>query len=254
MPEGFALVYDYDLWLPIAPTSALEGGVIGRLRDGATLEEAREQIDTITHRLHSTDPARQHDIPRVATYSQAYLAPDGPMIYGSLWVGAWFVLLIACANLANLTMVRTVGRWREISIRIALGAGLWRMARQIVVEHLMLAAVAGALAWWITRWSVQAWASATASRYLALDYAVNSSTLFYLIAITVSAAVAVALVPLVKTVQLGMPGSMRSDTRRATQDPRGKRVAAALITGQVALALVLLLGAGVLVPQASRRS
>jgi putative ABC transport system permease protein len=247
MPEGFALVYNYDLWLPIAPTPTLEGGVIGRLRDGATLEEARTQIDTITHRLHSTDPARQHDIPRVATYSQAFLAPDGPMIYGSLWAGAWFVLLIACANLAILTMVRTVGRSRELSIRIALGAGLWRMARQIVVEHLMLAVVAGTLAWWITRWSVQAWASATASRYLALDYTVNSSTLFYLIAITLTVAVVVALVPLVKIVQPGTRGSIRSDARGATQDPRGKRLAAALVASQVALALVLLLGAGVLV-------
>ncbi len=169
------------------------------------------------------------------------------MIYGSLWVGAWFVLLIACANLANLTMVRTLGRWREFSIRIALGAGLWRMARQIFVEHLMLGAVAGTLAWGITRWTMQTWASATASRYLAIDYTVNSSTLFYLIAITLIAAVVLVLVPLVKIVQLGIRGSMRSDTRGATQDPRGKRLSAVLVTSQMALALVLLLGAGVLV-------
>jgi putative ABC transport system permease protein len=247
MPEGFALVYDCDLWLIIAPTPTLEGGVIARLRDGATLEEARAQIETITHRLHSADPARQHDVPRVATYSQAHLAPDGPMIYGSLWAGAWFVLLIACANLANLSIVRTLGRWREFSIRIALGAGLWRMARQIVVEHLMLAAVAGAIAWRMTRWTVQAWSSATASRYLAIDYTVNSGTLLYLITITVIAWAVVALVPLVKIVQLGMRGSVRIDTRSATQDPRGKRLAAALVTSQMVLALVLLLGAGVLV-------
>jgi predicted permease len=246
MPEGFALVYDYDLWLPITPAPELEGSVIGRLRDDATLEEARAQIETITHRLHSTDPARQHDVPRVATYSQAFLSPDGPMIYGSLWVGAWFVLVIACANLANLAMARTQGRWREISTRIALGAGLWRMARLIVVEHLMLAVVAGTLAWGITRWSVQAWASATASRYLALDYTVNSSTLFYLMAITGIAAVVVTLVPILRTVQLGMRGSMRNDTRGGTQGPRGKRLAAALVASQMALALVLLLGAGVL--------
>jgi predicted permease len=247
MPEGFALVYDYDLWLPITPAPALEGSVIGRLRDDATLEEARAQIETITHRLHSTDPARQHDVPRVATYSQAFLAPDGPMIYGSLWVGSWFVLLVACANLANLAMARTQGRWREISTRIALGAGLWRMARLIVVEHLTLAVVAGTLAWGITRWGVQAWAAATASRYLALDYTVNSSTLLYLMAITGIAAVVVTLVPILKTVQLGMHGSMRNDTRGGTQDPRGKRLGAALVASQMALALVLLLGAGVLV-------
>jgi putative ABC transport system permease protein len=247
MPKGFAFVYDYDLWLPVSPTPTLEGGVVGRLRDSVTIAEARAQIDTITHRLHAADPARQRDVPRVATYSKAFLAPDGPMIYGSLWMGAWFVLLIACANVANLTIVRTLGRWREFSTRIALGAGLWRMARQIILEHLMLAAVAGASAWWITRSSVDAWASATTSRYLAIDYTVNSSTLLYLMAITATAAAVVAFVPLVKLVQLHVRGSSRNDMRGTTQDPRGKRLAAVLVTTQMALALVLLSGAGVLV-------
>jgi predicted permease len=247
MPEGFALVYDYDLWLPIVPTPSLQGGVIGRLTDGATLEEARAQIDTITHRLHSTDPSRQHDIPRVATYSQAFLAPDGPVIYGGLWVGACFVLLIACANLANLTMVRTLRRGRELSTKMALGAGLRRIARQIVVEHLILAAAAGTLAWWITRATVHAWASATASRYLAIDYTVDSNTLLYLIAMTMAAAIGVALIPLARVMQLGVHGSILSNPRGATRDPRGKRLAAALVTSQMTLALVLLLGAGVLV-------
>src|SRR5262245_58475714 len=159
MPEGFALGYDYDVWLPISPTPTLEGGVVGRLRDGVTLKEARAQIEAITHRLHSTDPARQLDVPRVATYSQAFLAPDGPMIYGSFWAGAWFVFLIACANLANLTILRTVGRSRELSTRMAVGGGPLRIARQILVEHFMLAAVAGTLAWWLARWCMKAWAS-----------------------------------------------------------------------------------------------
>src|SRR5262245_59190888 len=247
MPEGFAFVYDYDLWLPLSPEPTLEGGVVGRLRDSVTLAEARAQIETIARRLHSADPARQHDVPTVATYSKAFLAPDGPMIYGSLCAAAWFVLLIACANLANLTIVRTLGRWREFSTRIALGASLWRMARQIILEHLMLAAVAGAFAWWITRWSVEAWASATASRYLAIDYTVNSSTLRYLMAITVIAAAVVALVPLVKLAQINIRGSLRHDMRGMTQDPRAKRLAAVLVTSQMALALVLLSGAGVLV-------
>ena len=72
------------------------------------------------------------------TYTQSYVAADAPRIYGALWAGAWFVLLIACANLTNLTLVRTIGRWREFSTRVALGAGQIRMVRQMLIESLVL--------------------------------------------------------------------------------------------------------------------
>ncbi len=129
----------------------------------------------------------------MATHSEINSGRDAPVIWGSLWAAAWFVLLIACANLANLTLVRTVGRWREFSTRIALGAGQARLMRQILVESLMLAGIAGTFGWWITNWSVRAWAAVTASRYQVLDYTVDSGTLAYLVAISVAAALLVFL-------------------------------------------------------------
>ena len=157
--------------MPLVHTPALQGGTFGRLRDDATVEGARAELETINRRLEAADPATNRGtVISVMTYSQGHVGPDAPMIYGSLWVAAWFVLLIACANLANLTLVRTLGRWRDFATRIALGAGQWRMMRQMFVESLMLASVAGALGWWITNWSVRTWAVATASPYLALDY------------------------------------------------------------------------------------
>ena len=139
-----------------------------------TCEEARAELETINRRLEAAYPATNRGVvPRVNTYSQSFIGPDAPVIYGSLWVAAWFVLLIACANLANLTVARTVGRWRDFSTRIALGAGRGRMMRQIFVESLTLASVAGALGWWITKWGVRAWAVETASIYQILDYTVG---------------------------------------------------------------------------------
>lgn len=163
MPEHFALVYEQDIWMPLARTPALEGDVIGRLRDGATLEEARAELDTIARRIQAEDPSTRRGEPLVRTYSQAHVTPDAPMIYGSIWAGSCFVLLIACANLANLALVRTIGQWREFSTRIALGAGQARMVRQMLLESMALTGVAGALAWWITKWSVGTWAEATTS-------------------------------------------------------------------------------------------
>ena len=169
------------------------------------------------------------------------------MIYGSLWAAAWFVLLIACANVANLTLARTMGRWRDFATRIALGAGQARMIRQIFVESPTLAGVAGALGWWITRWSVRKWAVLTASRYQVLDYAIDSSTLAYLVAISIVAAILFSLAPIGSIVQLGASGALKGDARGVTQGLRGKQLASALVAGQMALAMVLLSGAGVLV-------
>jgi putative ABC transport system permease protein len=117
------------------------------------------------------------------------------------------------------------------------------MARQLVLEHLLLGAAAGTAAWWITRGCMLTRASATASRYLANDYAVNTGTLFYLLGTTVAAAMSVAFVPVAWVGRLDVSGAVRG----AAQYFTGKRLAPALLASQMALALVLLLGAGVLV-------
>lgn len=246
MPEGFTFVYDQDLWMPLAPRSGLEGGAIGRLNDGVSTAQARAELNTINQGLIATDPATPRGVPRVATYTEAHVAPDAPMIYGSMWIGAWFVLLIACANLANLTLVRTLGRSRELSTRIALGAGRGRLLRQIAVEHALLAAVSGTLAWWCTRWSIGTWAAATATRYLALDYSITPGSAAYLIGITTFAALAVALLPMVWVVRGGGSSSAR-DARGITSGWRREHFGPALVASQMALAIVLLSGAGLLV-------
>lgn len=254
MPEGFDFPSQQNLWMPLVHTSELhkkgfEGFLaVGRLRDGATLRGARAELETINRRLEAADPATDRRVvPSVLTYSQFHIGPDAPMIYGSLWAAGWFVFLIACANMTNLTLARTIGRWREFSTRMALGAGPGRMMRQILVESLILASVAGALGWWITNWSVRTWARATESRFVVLDYRVDSGTLAYLVTISMAAAILCSLAPIGRVVQLGLSGALKGDPRGITQGLRGKRLASILVIGQMTLALVLLSGAGVLV-------
>lgn len=246
MPEGFLNVYEQNLWMPVAPAAGLAGGAFGRLRDGSTFAEAQAQLETIYRQLEAEAPVAARGVPQPLTYSQAYMSPDAPMTYGSLWAGAWFVLFIACANLANLLLARTVGRAHELSTRLALGAGRWRVLRQIVLESLALAAVAGTFAWALTRWSVHTWATATASRYLALDYTVDSGILAYLAAIAIAAAVLCSLPPLFAVARLAASRDMKGPARGSTLGVRGKRVGATLVFAQTALAIVLLAAAGVL--------
>jgi putative ABC transport system permease protein len=253
MPEGFDFPSERDLWMPLAHTGELHKRgpmqymAVGRLADSATVAGARVELETINRRLGTSYPATNRDVmPRVYTYSQMFVGPNAPVVYGSLWAAAWFVLLIACANLANLTLARTLGRSREFSTRIALGAGRWRMVRQILTESLLLAGASGVLAWRIAAWSVRTWAVATASTHQVLDYAVDAGTLVYLIAISIAAALLCGLVPIVRVLQLDVNGTLKGEARGTTQGLRGKYLSASLVAGQMALAIVLLSGAGVL--------
>ncbi|MEI9811910.1 MAG: ABC transporter permease [Acidobacteriota bacterium] len=130
MPEGFTFPEVEDVWLPLEHTAALQQRApssylaVGRLKDGVSTETARAEIQTISRALAAAYPATNRDVTaRVDTHAQFFMGPDAAIIYGSLWVAGCFVLLIACANLANLTLARTLGRSRELSTRIALGAG-----------------------------------------------------------------------------------------------------------------------------------
>jgi predicted permease len=256
MPQGFDFPTKEDLWMPLVPSGELlqrgltRGGfvAVGRLRDDASLSEARAELETISRRLEAAFPTTNRGVvPTVATHSETMSGRDAALIWGSLFVGAWFVLLIACANLANLTLVRTIGRWHEFATRIALGAGQGRMIRQILMESLTLASAAGVLGWLITNWSMRNWTATTESRYQVLDYAVDAGTRGYLVTICIGAALLMSLPAIVRVVQLGVNGALKGDARGVTQSLRGKHLAAGLVAGQMALAIVLLSGAGVLV-------
>ena len=257
MPERFEFPYkiDGEMWLPVTRTTDMQQRglasngftVVARMRDGVTLEQARAELEAINRRLEAASPDTNRGVvPTVATHSNMNSGPDAGVIWGSLWAGAWCVLLIACANLANLTLVRTIGRWREFATKIALGAGQSRMIRQIAIESVTIAAVAGSIGWWLTQSSVRWWDAVTASQYQVLDYTVDVRTLSYLIGITVVAAVVLSIAPTIRVMQLGTSGALKGDARGVTQGLRGKHLAASLVATQMALAIILLAGAGVL--------
>jgi putative ABC transport system permease protein len=256
MPEGFDFPTKWDLWIPLVQTAELKQRgptsaaflAVGRLRDGVSLRQARTELETINRRLETAYPATNRGVfPAMFTHAEANSGSDASMIWGSLWAAAWFVFLIACANLTNLSLARSIGRAREYSTRIALGAGQGRMIRQVLMENLTIAAVAGVAGWWIAKWCVHQWDLATFSMYQVLDYTVDFRTFSYLAAITLGAAILFSLAPVAKVMQIGVNGVLKDDTQGVTQGPRGKRFAAGLIAVQMALAMVLLSGAGVLV-------
>ena len=253
LPQGFDFPQRTDVWKPLAQTAELRQVVgngsyaFGRLADGASEATARAEVEAINARLAVERPATNRDVrPVVRSFLDSVAGYNGELIYGSLWAGAWFVLAIACANLANLSLARARGRAREISTRMALGAGRARVARQWLIESLLLAVAAAVLAWWAMRSSTQLWATATETPYVVRDFTPDLATFVYLVAVTLVAAAVIALAPIVCLWRLDVNGELKGASRSATMTPRAKRLSATLVAGQMTLAIVLMSGAGVL--------
>jgi len=257
MPQGFSFPQKVEVWVPLVKTAEVQKRekrdtwfAFGPLSEGATFETALAEIETIGKRLATAYPLTNKDYrPRVGHFHEFFIGPNAIMIYGSMWGAVGFVLLIACANLANLLLARAMGRSREISVRIALGAGRWRIIRQLLVESLMLSALGGLFGWWIAKWGVHTYQLAMASKssWLILDYTMDHRVLAYLIAISIGTGILFGLAPALRLSKLDVNSALKDGGRGSTGGGRGKHLSALLVTGEMALAVVLLAGAGVMI-------
>jgi len=257
MPQGFSFPQKVDVWVPLVQTPRVMKRenretwvVVARLAEGVAVESARAEMDVIGRRLAAEYPVTNHDlVPEIQTFTQFFIGPNGALIYGSMWGAVGFVLLIACANLANLLLARAIGRSREISVRIALGAGRWRIIRQLLIESVMLSGLGGFLGWWIAKWGVRTYelAMAQKSSWLIVDYTMDNRVLAYLIAISIATGLLFGLAPALRLSRLDVNATLKDGGRGATGGGRGKHLTSLLVIGEMALAVVLLAGAGVMI-------
>jgi putative ABC transport system permease protein len=253
MPETFDFPARQSIWLPLERTRELEQRTpngylaVGRLAPGATQAAARAELAGINRRLAADHPATNRDVvPRVDTYAQFFIGPDAPAVYRAAWAAAWFVLLIACANVANLTLARLFGRSRELATRLALGAARSRLSRQLVAESVLLAAVSATAAWFVARALVSAWARATDSQYQIVDYSIDAATFGYLAGVALAATAIFGVMPVARALRQPTETLARSSAR-GTRNRRDRRLIGSLVTVQMTLAIVLLGGSGVLI-------
>ncbi|MCC7126593.1 MAG: ABC transporter permease [Acidobacteria bacterium] len=256
MPEGFSFPADQRLWMPLIPTNAALRRetyyavyAVGRVADDASVATVRAEIETIGQRLAADYPRTNRDlVPVVKTFTEWFIGPRAVLLYQSMWGAVAFVLLIAAANVANLLLARGMGRSREMSLRLALGASRWRIVRYGLIESAMLSVLGSVVGWWLASMAVHAYVSTlvlgNATRILSYD--IDARVLMYLTAITVITALLTGLGAAVRSIGEDINSALKSGGRGLLGERQGQRIARLLIGGEISLAIVLLAGASVM--------
>jgi putative ABC transport system permease protein len=265
MPQGFSFPQNQDLWVPLVPTPEVRRRdnhnnwfVLGRLADHATIEGARAEMATIGKRLELAYPLTNKGFPVEALrFHEFFIGPNATLIYQAMVGAVGFVLLIACANLANLLLARAMTRSREISVRLALGAARSRIVRQLLVESLLISSLGGLAGFGLATWGVRVFALAATGAGLSdqiagtwfdqiLDYSMDYRVFAFVAAISIGTGLLFGLAPARRLSTLDVNAALKDGTRTAG-GRRGTRLSSVLVVSEMALAVVLLAGAGVMI-------
>ncbi|MEP7340678.1 MAG: ABC transporter permease, partial [Acidobacteriota bacterium] len=255
LPASFNLYRGNDVYVPIGQwnnsglqnrSAALGLHGIGRLKPGVTLAQAQADLDGVMRRLAAAYPDANRG-------NGAALIPLKERLVGNvrpiLWMllgAVGFVLLIACVNVSNLLLARSTGRTGEFAIRAALGAGRWRLLRQLLTESMLLAITGGGLGLLFAAWGTRAAISALPTALPRADeISLDVRVLLFTVAVSLLTGVLSGLAPALKTSQWRLSETLKEGGRGASGGRH--RAQGILVAVEMALALVLLIGAGLMI-------
>ena len=257
MPPDMKFPENNDLWMPLSqlPPELRDSKrgvrsfqVLGRLAPGVTIAQARSEIETIGSHLTHEFPETNKDIrPTVMTFNERQSGPQIKLIFLSLMGAVGFVLLIACANVANLLLARSAQRSREIGVRVSLGASRWRIVRQLLVESLILALIAGALGFVLSVFGVRLFDTITADvgKPYWMKFTMDRTVVAFLAVVCVATGIVFGLAPALHVSKTDVNEVLKeAGGRTGGGGMRARRWTSALIIVEVVLTLVLLAGAG----------
>jgi len=255
MPKGFRFPTNTDMWMALTPTPALESRtnrllqLNGILKPGIGITAASVELNGIARRLAAQYPDTNKDIGvSVETFSQRHNGGNIRMIFLLMLAAVGFVLLIACANVANMMLSRALSRQREMSIRTALGASRWRVVRQTLIECVLLSTLGGVLGLGLAALGVHWFDLATrnVNKPYWIQFSMDYSVFGYFAAICIVSGLVFGLAPALRFSRVDLNEVLKEGARSVGGHSGGK-LSSVLVVLQFALTLVLLTGAGVFV-------
>ncbi|MGC1904952.1 MAG: ABC transporter permease [Candidatus Acidiferrum sp.] len=260
MAKGFDYPMPAEAWIPLAFDTKERGRrdnrwlwVLGRLAPGVSVAEGKAEMQAIAQRESEAYPDTNRGFALVPMPLADYMTGNLTRQYMALLLGSVaFVLLIACANVANVQFARVTGRVSEFAIRTALGGSRWRVVRQLLIESILLSIGGAALGLLIAQWNIDMIVShmpPDVAKYVAGWKTIRLDTNAFLFAIGVSLASGIlsGIAPSLLSSRTNVTGTLKEGGRGATMSRGRHRLRGALVVAEVTLALVLLVGAGLLV-------
>jgi putative ABC transport system permease protein len=255
MPQDFSFPQSAELWVPMnfdaSPGMKQRKAhflrPIGRLKAGVSLAQAQADTDAVARRLEEQYPETNKSWNlRLVSLREQLVGNTRPTLF-ILFGAVGFVLLIACANVANLLLVRAAGRQKEIALRTALGAGRFRVVRQMITESVLLALAGGALGTLLAVWGVELVKLSAGSIPPTAHVRIDATVLGFTLLISLVTGVLFGLAPALRTMKLNLSESLKEGGRSPGEGAQRNRTRSVLVMLESAVAVVLLIGAGLLV-------
>ena len=255
MPEMFQFPSWAKIWVPLAwsnQTRAVRGNhnylVIARLKKGVNIRQAQAELSAISTRLEQLYPEDDKGWGAVILPLREQLVGDVRAALLVLLGAVAFVLLIACANVSNLVLAKTLARRKEIAIRTALGASRLVVLRQILAETALLSVVGGALGLFLARFGITLIVKVLGDRIPPfMQITVDVPVLAFTLLLSVVVGVLAGLIPSVRFTRADVNEALKQGQSRGSSDARGGGTRRLLVVSEVALSLVLLIGAGLMI-------
>ncbi|MBW3567506.1 MAG: ADOP family duplicated permease, partial [Proteobacteria bacterium] len=256
MPAGFRFPLAQEAWVPLRiDLSTLSRGqgqtleVFGRLKPGVTLEQAQAEFRNISAALAGEYAENENITTVIKPFQDEYVPREAKTVISAMFVSVLFVLLIACANVANLILARTAARQKDIALRAALGASRWRILVHVLTESVVLASLGGVIAWFLADFGLdmtkRAFVAANINEPFWIEFSIDTKVLLFAAFAALASGVIAGLAPALRATRTDVNEYLKEGSKGSGAS--ASRLSRTLVTAEIALSCILLVSSGLMI-------